>query len=211
MAVVLGFGNRARNGKDTAAQTIFHKHAKAHGGWYEIEVINFADALRAEVNEQMYSISNERDITCKEALAILCEQRGVEYDPEAEADYTYPFSKQRHLLQGWGQGARRADPDYWVNIWKQKVLQSDADVILCTDLRYPNELETIRLLGGHSIKVQRVGYLGLTSEQSAHTSETALDTSEFDYTISVNDGERELLQLKALETFEQIMSTRRTF
>jgi deoxyadenosine/deoxycytidine kinase len=64
---------------------------------------------------------------------------------------------------------------------------------IITDVRFPNEAKAIKDRGGIIIRVNRAAHgTSMTDLVSAHPSETALDTFEFDYTIN-NDGDLEKL------------------
>jgi hypothetical protein len=81
----------------------------------------------------------------------------------------------RHLLQTLGTewGRECISPDVWVKCWKRNVkyyLTSDLPVI-CDDVRFPNEAEAIRELGGELWLVTRPG----TRRHTSHASEGSLD------------------------------------
>lgn len=212
--LVLGLGHKARQGKDESAKTILRERGNDH----KIVAIALADALRKEVNDAVASIVRDDGILRRlfltrrqrrqRALRLLCQMWGVAYDPHAVADDVYKDGKQRALLQAIGQGRRDSDSDYWLKKWKQAVLNSDADVVLTADLRYPNEIAAIKELGGVTIKFTRLGYTGLSPEAAAHISEVALDGATFDHEIVVHDGQLELLRTKALNLFDSIVKGR---
>lgn len=215
--IILAFSGKARSGKDSAAKTIISER----GSLYKIATISFADALRQEVNsacDYLVSIGTakskwvwnkwqpKRLTPQQSALSLLCKTAGVTYDLNAVTEPNYPHSKQRSLLQWWGTEFRRAeDPNYWVNKWRDAVAASDADVILTTDLRFPNELEMVKSVGGTTIKFDRIGYVGLPEEAAAHVSENALNDAKFDHNCTVNDGDLDTLYWKALHVFDYIM------
>jgi len=79
------------------------------------------------------------------------------------------------LLQTLGTewGRECISPDVWVKCWKRNVkyyLTSDLPVI-CDDVRFPNEAEAIRELGGELWLVTRPG----TRRHTSHASEGSLD------------------------------------
>lgn len=68
---------------------------------------------------------------------------------------------------------------------------------IITDMRFPNEMESVKDKGGITIRVIRPVH-ALSQENNAtqlHPSETALDNAEFDYVIE-NDGSFDDLMLK---------------
>ena len=72
-----------------------------------------------------------------------------------------------------------------------------------TDMRFPNEMEAVKSRGGITIRVNR-DILNETPYQKAyrktheHESETALDNSEFDYTIENNSSIEDLIHTVSL-------------
>jgi hypothetical protein len=199
--LVLGLGHRARQGKDAAAAHII----KERGQQLNIETIAFADALRNEVNTTCNGLIATGIVrTQQDALAYMCRTWNAAFDPNAVADSIYKWGKQRALLQAIGQGRRDAEPDYWVKRWAGAVSASNADVVLVTDMRYPNELKVIKELGGCSVKFTRVGYQGLSPEAAAHISENALNDAEFDYYITARDGQLPWLRSQALHLFDYL-------
>jgi len=66
----------------------------------------------------------------------------------------------RLFLNDLGMGARAYDKDVWVKLWRKN---NDADLfdptitVLVDDVRFPNEVDTIKNLGGKIIYVEREG------------------------------------------------------
>jgi hypothetical protein len=61
----------------------------------------------------------------------------------------------RILLQWWGTEYRRhVDPDYWVKRLEETITSADPeDKFVITDLRFPNEAEMVKRLGGEVWKI----------------------------------------------------------
>lgn len=99
----------------------------------------------------------------------------------------------RQMLQQVGTNlCRNNNPNIWLNCVKEivKGLQTEYDFVLIPDCRFPNELDwqdtnfftfTIRLNRKNEDGSDFDN--GLTSEQKAHSSETALDKYHFNYEI----------------------------
>jgi len=69
-----------------------------------------------------------------------------------------------------------------------KEIQASYPNWVITDTRFPNELKAIKDKGGISIRVIRPNSKGIKAEiETLHKSETALDTTTFDYVFN-NDG-----------------------
>ena len=98
----------------------------------------------------------------------------------------------RTILQHVGTDTvRRQEPDYWVNFVVKflTLFNNDWDYVLIPDCRFPNEAE--RMMANFDTKVLRIYRPnfdnGLSTEQQAHPSETAMDCYNFD-SIIYNDG-----------------------
>lgn len=92
----------------------------------------------------------------------------------------------RLLLQAWGADFRRQfyGEDYWVkameaDLFKLEVAGNQWTII--TDVRFPNEAQFLKDVGGTIVRVQRD-----TDTIDSHSSETAMDEYEVDYTINNN-------------------------
>ena len=110
----------------------------------------------------------------------------------------------RRILQWWGTEYRRAqDPDYWTKAWERKVTELDLDGtdVLVDDVRFMNELNVIRGVGGQIIRIIRPGFDGAND----HASENALDDfSGWDGSI-LNDGTLEQFRAK-VEELSRVLS-----
>lgn len=115
----------------------------------------------------------------------------------------------RCLLQTYGTNIMRArvDPDWWVLQLKERVSKSVADVILVSDVRFPNEIEVVRPSTDDNYKlvVVRINRtIDRVGDEHEHESEKALDTyTNFDFSID-NDGSLEDLKQKAGELILKI-------
>jgi dephospho-CoA kinase len=64
----------------------------------------------------------------------------------------------RRLLQQFGQTMRGYNPDYWIKRWLERyyhLKRIGIECIVCDDVRYPNEVECIRRLGGCVVRIDR--------------------------------------------------------
>src|SRR5258708_5549244 len=104
--LLIGFGHRARNGKDTAAAHIIRTFKDR----FDIRRYGFADELKAELS-QLDQFG-------------LCMKHGVPYDFDPDINdslCTSKHGKQAALLQFWGMHRRSQDPFYWVNKLDKKI------------------------------------------------------------------------------------------
>ena len=97
-------------------------------------------------------------------------------DIEAQKDLYRP------LLQALGVYRRQFNgADYWINKCFRRILVSNAEVCIITDVRFLNELQAIEQAEGTVVRVTR-GY-----STDRHQSETELDDYGFQYVIP-NEG-----------------------
>lgn len=153
--LLIGFGHKARQGKNTAAVAVLNatpldSHARLYA---------YADALRAEVKRATSDAGGVYELT----QSMNCPKWVM---PE--------MGKQRTLLQWWGTDYRRSqDPDYWVKRMEETLERDHPDIAIITDVRFPNEAEAIHRLGGYLVKVERTTKPDVIVP--AHPSEQALD------------------------------------
>jgi len=215
--MIIAIGNRARNGKGTAAEAIVEHCDRImkpvlHIGW--------ADALRNEVTNAI----REYGGNVKELL-----MRGVQIDEdrdgfvhhripswvEAESnpiiELLSPYGKHPKLLQWWGTDYRRAqDVNYWVKQGMQTVnnfiKKYPNGVVLISDTRFLNEAQAVKDAGGVILLVSRINNDGTfyrdPSRDPDHISETQLDNYNADYHITSKSAA--LTSELAITTFEYI-------
>lgn len=206
---IIGLAGAARSGKDTVA-----KHLnKAHG----YKVFSFSDALYREVAEAFGVAEHFlRDARTKEQpTTLLSLQRlGMEYNRfcqvagnkllETEGkngrsygchEYAHPCSP-RWILQTWGTEYRRAEnPRYWLDCATDWLLTEMANAkveapwlrFVNTSVRYPNEAEWIRELGGEVWHIRRNDRIPIDDTAKAHSSEVPLVVEQND-TVLYNNG-----------------------
>lgn len=94
----------------------------------------------------------------------------------------------RTLLQAWATEFRRHDdPDYWVRIGIKKATEVNARTVIFTDVRFLNEAEAIRNLGGILFGISRKN-----APSHNHASETELHSIKCHYQIENNGTLSEL-------------------
>jgi hypothetical protein len=199
--LILGFGHRARQGKDLAANAIkeyydgrnqlFSKYGD-HLGKLKVGIFKFANALYTEVNDAIEF--DHGDV--QEVFKRYNTPAWVTQEPDPEFNALAPFGKHPKLLQWWGtEYRRRQNPDYWVD----KLFESSPggiDIALITDVRFINEAEHIKNRGGYNVRVQRLAADGspyvAPDRPADHPSEIALDDYKFDFYITTPDGHKGL-------------------
>jgi hypothetical protein len=207
--LIIGIGHRARRGKDTAAQAIIDSRPDL-----DIRRFGFGDAVKEEVNEAALKVGGMfalfQDLTVH-GVPLPNGQRltlpdWVKYDPNPSFDdLLCPLGKQRTLLQFWGSEYRRGcDKFYWIKAMKATLEKSGPIVALIPDIRFVNEVMWVKANGGFTIRCERTGFPDLETN-STHHSERELDAAVFDYTITVGEGETDVLKADAVTVFGMIV------
>lgn len=210
--LILGLGNKARQGKDTAAEAI----AKwAYDAGIPCMRLAFADALRREVTEAIYRAGSPEQLLNDgpEPGVVIPAWVTLEADPVREE--LLPHGKHPKLLQWWGTEYRRGDnPNYWVDIWKQVVSHSEG-IIIAPDTRFMNEAWAITEMGGYTINVRRLNIDGTqyfaNDRAFDHPSEINLDGLDWDFRIIAKSGQIELVRRQACTIVEYLIDTQELF
>jgi hypothetical protein len=159
--MIIGLSGYAQSGKDSTAELLCLK--------YGYKRLAFADPMRQAlltINPQLDSITRVSDLV---------------------EDYGWDLAKKnpeiRRLLQVLGTdfGRKMLGDDVWINIALSGIKSEDKIVV--SDVRFPNEAEAIKKLGGTVWRINRHNHTAV----NGHTSERAMDNYMFNYVI-YNDG-----------------------
>jgi len=217
--MLLGFGSRARQGKDSCANAIKNYYENKTAQWIEhfndgravrVGIFKFATALYKEVNDAIQGgIWLTREITIS-STATLKLPDWVQPESNAEESELAPYGKHPKLLQFWGTEFRRMqDPDYWVKKTMSSI-PANLDIAMVTDVRFPNEAEAVKQRGGYNIQVQRLredGTAFFSSDRPVdHPSETALDGWNWDFYIKTKQPHAALVGEQAVTLAEYLRS-----
>lgn len=160
---IIGLAGFAQSGKDSAARALTSR------GWTRVA---FADPVREAVK------ALDPIVDCDGAREVrLC---------ELLAQYSWDEAKQhdevRRLLQRTGTEAGRQiyGQDCWVDIARRKIDRAIGDVVM-TDVRFKNEADMIRDMGGLVVRVDRPG----VGPKNNHVSESMPFAPD---AVLVNDG-----------------------
>lgn len=116
--------------------------------------------------------------------------------------YTRPenFIKDRKLLQFLGtEWGRSLSSTLWIDLWKKEVTKVKCltnSIVVNDDLRFDNEAEAVKSLGGIIIKLQ-TSKSRIEKINTGHASESGIDLKYVDYLIN-NDGDIDDLQTELL-------------
>ena len=171
---ILGLSGWARNGKDTVADHLIEN--------YGYERVSFA----APMKEALYRLNPKITINGVPSLSV---KLGV--DLYGWDDLKAHGPEIRELLQRFGTevGREMFGDDFWVNAAIDSI--KDGSRVVVSDVRYPNEADAVKKLGGEVWRVVRPGY-GAAND---HASEHALNDYDFDYMIENNSGVETLYDL----------------
>lgn len=131
-----------------------------------------------------------------------------------ESVHTRPadFVKDRKLLQWLGTdwGRDTISETLWVDLWQSQVkrmMDSYVNaVITCDDVRYDNEGETVKSLGGIIIKLVREGDTNVLGNGIvAHKSESGIDSKYVDFTVH-NNGTLEEFKKSLSNVYNEIFN-----
>lgn len=209
--IVLGFGNKARHGKDTVASVISN-FCRESG--IPVKVLPFAEALRREVTEAITNTGNirnllNRGVVSDDGQRYIEIPSWVQPSPNPDlSDPLLPHGKHSLLLQWWGTEYRRAqDPNYWVKKFRAETANFPG-VVIAQDARFANEVKTIKEMGGVTVNVTRLNADGTPFRDPGrdpnHPSETELDGYNWDYRLVAHTGEIAWLEYQALNLFDYI-------
>ena len=199
---IIGLTGPAGSGKDTVADLLC-THAGAHK-------LAFADALRAEIVEAfcIEHVYLTRRETKEHPISTLALRRCLDTAftgrmliqhqlfNEGQLDLDAPSSP-RQIMQWWGTEYRRAaTPGYWVSKaarhihWLHKAL--GARLVVITDVRFEDEANLVRNLGGQIWQIKRPGCEVATG---AHVSEVTGEAFAPNLVINNSHDLRHLQQL----------------
>ena len=180
---IIGVTGRKFTGKDTAGNYFVSN--------YGFERLAYADPLKNAVRE-IFNFTNEQL-----------------YGNEKEVLDTHWNVTPRKVLQFVGTDLFRnhigeivpgVGQDIWIRVMKRKIMDKLKDnpnaKIVVTDIRFDNESDAIKELGGVTIKSEREG----VSNEDTHESEANIDAIKTDYVFS-NNGTREDLFSQLKQTF----------
>lgn len=168
--MIIGLSGYARSGKDTVADHLSEKHG--------FKKIAFAKLLKDAVytlNPIVSSVPHSYDTVIR--YQDIVDSLGLD-----KAKDQYP--EVRRLLQVFGTevGREMLGSNIWVDTAMNSIKDSSYNWVF-TDVRFPNEFEAIKSVGGHVWRVERE----LAKPVNLHESETALDDYSFNHVFK-NDS-----------------------
>lgn len=149
--LIVGLHGYQRSGKDTAAAGLTDR------GFLRV---SFAEPLR----EAIYNL-NPRVVayTADNELSIAPSQRYQKiidtYGYEAAKDHPIWGAEVRNLLQRFGTECARETfwDSFWIDLADRTIRESNAGAVVITDVRFENEAQYVRDMGGVLVNVTRPG------------------------------------------------------
>ena len=181
--MIIGLSGYAQSGKDTVAGMLI--------GLHKYEKVAFADTIRNLLYEMdPFVTDGELSFRLQDVVDTYGWENAKKVAPEI-----------RRLLQELGVGGRHLfGLNFWVNqalnphIYEHPAVGVNKNIVV-TDVRFINEAETVKSLGGQIWRINRPG----VGPVNNHVSETNLDDWNFDAVINNNGGMEHLIaQIKEL-------------
>lgn len=159
---IIAFAGRKQSGKTTCSEFVANLFVGQLLG--SVKIFNFADPLKKDI--------------CINILGLTHDQCYGSDDQKNELVNCYWDNKQltaREVMQFVGTDIfRTMQNNVWASATIKKIHNEKPDLALIADCRFPNEVDAVKSVGGYVIKLTRNPY------NSTHTSETALDDSNYD-------------------------------
>lgn len=193
---LVGLGGKLRSGKDTAGEFLEKEHGYV--------LMGMSDAL----NEALQKIGPEGPWVRLDfnVFPVKGWERGIYRGKYHAGEFVryrellnavgYTEAKRhadvRKYLQGLGTevGREMLGSDVWVEQAKKKIFKhwSEGRRVCITAMRFPNELEMVRELGGVTVWIERTDEgRGVPEGSGVHASENSVSAEEFDFIVD-NSG-----------------------
>lgn len=189
MAIVIGLHGAKGSGKDH-----FFKVAQTHLSYLNVQKLAYADPIKNEVS-RIFELQDEEQYD-------LFKRTNMSYQLPGYMNHIVPG---RQVVREIGMMMRSYNEQQFVKYVEDAVQSNpDVDVWCITDLRFSNELHSIKNnLNGLIVKILREGYTF-----DGHVTETEIDSSECDYVIRNGSNDIEIYNRAIITTMEHILETR---
>lgn len=184
-SIVIGLHGAKGSGKDQ-----FFKTVESAFRTPNVRKIAYADPIKFELM-RIFKLDNEREYDelkrSTVCLDLLSEPLTVDG---------------RHIVREIGMLMRRYDESQFVRYVEQTIKASRGTVWCVTDVRFSNEVNSIRnVLNGTIIKVVRPGY-----QYDGHATEQEVPDDRCDVVI-INDGTRAQYEQKVCDVYQSLLNT----
>jgi hypothetical protein len=182
--LIIGFGSKARQGKDTAAEAIVNYYDMERGQQRRLGLeVSVPFAVRIGFADALYDVAR------------------TEYGMK---------EKDAPLLQRIGAERRVDDSEYWIKRAFAKI-KPYHDIVVIPDVRYKNEAVYVKNMGGYLVNVTRLNGDGTPfvdpGRPADHPSEIDLDNWNWDFKFVISDGHAALTGELAVTLSEYLRKT----
>lgn len=193
--LLLGLGGYKESGKDALADHLGSEH-----GFYKL---GMSYPLIEVGRRQNPWILLDRGVACGAhfypqgtwvKLNVLTEWLG--YDESK----TIKEVREYYQTLGTQVGRHFFGEDTWVELAREKInsVRDAGQQVVVTGIRFANELDVLKRLGGHSVWISRPG-----KESDGHESESSLSKEDFDLVVD-NDRDLETLYRRGSSLLQQV-------
>lgn len=174
---LLGICGLIDSGKTTAANTL-HKE-------FGFTSISFADPLK-DIVAHLFGWDRQMIEGATPEARALRNKVDQEWSEALGIRNLTP----RLMLQQWGTDVVRNGfhPNFWIEVLKHRIRHGKlGNAIVVSDVRYPNEIEAIRKLGGRVIRIQRgelPPWVPLIKQYRSRQSDDLFDLEEIKASVS---------------------------
>jgi len=191
--LIIGVSGKKQSGKNTMCDCLYKLFAKKYSS-DEVIILSFADALKQKICKDVLGLTEEQVNGTDEQKNTptiykwdnlprqirYANKLGDRYASNGEVcEYILPtgFMTAREVMQIAGTDVFRNyfDDNVWVNATLRSIENSNARVILISDVRFPCEVVSITDNDGYVIRLLRD-----VCESDSHASETALGDYDFE-------------------------------
>jgi hypothetical protein len=131
----------------------------------KIKIYNFADVLKTDICMNIFGLTYDQ---CYGSDENKNEQTHMEWEGKKLTA--------REVMQIIGTDIfRKMDTNVWVRATINKIVHDQPEIAVITDCRFPNEVESIKSIGGKVIRLTRNPF------NSDHISESVLDEDKYDW------------------------------
>lgn len=181
--MIIGLHGPKQSGKD-----YFYQVVKTSFPDKPIHKLAFADFLKTELLN-IFQLANEEEYDSFKQNVL---QFNIHDDVRV--------IDARHVVREIGMMIRRLRPEIYNDTIRERIKVCPDCIWIITDVRFPDEAQLIKELGGILIQIYRLGY-----GYDGHITETKLNDSMIDYNI-YNFGSLSLYQEKILTLWHEIVS-----
>lgn len=167
MTKIIAFSGRKQSGKTTCSEGVldyFNKIIKPETNGV-VKIYNFADALKQDI--------------CINILGMTHEQcYGTDDQKNTITDMVWDNKNltAREVMQFVGTDIfRKMKTNIWAEAAIKRIKNENPDLAIIADCRFPNEVKAVKDAGGLVIRLVRNPF------NSDHSSETALDINNYNY------------------------------